>query len=175
MWTYATYDELYHHGIKGQKWGQRRFQYEDGTLTEEGRRRYGSDARKIGKRNFQAQMKRYGSSGFNKNSKVTKVGLKGQKELDESNEGKEYKEMINYLADMKKEAKRVTGSDDPLFELDKEFVKHINDTQDAYNKKAKEIANKYLDEMAGAMLEDLGYENTEASRKWLIKKKIIST
>ena len=34
-------NELYHHGIKGQKWGIRRFQNEDGTLTEEGKRRYG--------------------------------------------------------------------------------------------------------------------------------------
>lgn len=33
--------ELYHHGIKGQKKGQRRFQNPDGTLTEEGRKRYG--------------------------------------------------------------------------------------------------------------------------------------
>lgn len=33
-------DELMHFGIKGQKWGVRRFQNEDGTLTEEGRRRY---------------------------------------------------------------------------------------------------------------------------------------
>lgn len=32
--------ELYHHGIKGQKWGVRRFQNPDGSLTEEGRRRY---------------------------------------------------------------------------------------------------------------------------------------
>lgn len=32
---------LAHYGIKGQQWGQRRFQNEDGTLTEEGRRRYG--------------------------------------------------------------------------------------------------------------------------------------
>lgn len=31
-----------HHGILGQKWGVRRFQNEDGSLTEEGRRRYGS-------------------------------------------------------------------------------------------------------------------------------------
>ena len=29
-----------HHGIKGQEWGVRRFQYEDGSLTPEGRKRY---------------------------------------------------------------------------------------------------------------------------------------
>ena len=33
-------DELYHHGIKGQKWGVRRFQNEDGTRTDAGRQRY---------------------------------------------------------------------------------------------------------------------------------------
>lgn len=32
---------LCHHGIQGQKWGQRRFQNEDGSLTEAGRKRYG--------------------------------------------------------------------------------------------------------------------------------------
>lgn len=34
-------DYLVHHGIKGQKWGVRRFQYEDGTLTPLGRKRLG--------------------------------------------------------------------------------------------------------------------------------------
>lgn len=31
---------LAHHGIKGQKWGVRRYQNEDGTLTEEGKTHY---------------------------------------------------------------------------------------------------------------------------------------
>jgi hypothetical protein len=34
--------ELYHHGIKGQKWGIRRYQYADGSLTPAGKKRYSS-------------------------------------------------------------------------------------------------------------------------------------
>lgn len=33
--------ELYHHGIKGQRWGVRRFQNSDGSLTNAGKSRYG--------------------------------------------------------------------------------------------------------------------------------------
>lgn len=33
-------NELYHHGIKGQKWGVRRYQKPDGTLTKAGEKRY---------------------------------------------------------------------------------------------------------------------------------------
>ena len=40
MWRYNYSNELYHHGIKGQKWGVRRFQNGDGSLTNAGRKRY---------------------------------------------------------------------------------------------------------------------------------------
>ena len=36
-----TTDYLMHHGVKGQKWGRRRYQNPDGTLTAEGKRHYG--------------------------------------------------------------------------------------------------------------------------------------
>ena len=36
-------DFLFHYGIKGQKWGVRRFQNEDGSFTDEGRQHYGLD------------------------------------------------------------------------------------------------------------------------------------
>lgn len=46
--TYYGYEfiresDLAHHGIKGQKWGVRRFQNEDGTWTATGRKRYSSE------------------------------------------------------------------------------------------------------------------------------------
>ena len=41
----TNFEELYHHGIKNQKWGRRRWQNQDGSYTEAGRIHYG-----IGKR-----------------------------------------------------------------------------------------------------------------------------
>lgn len=36
--------ELYHYGIKGQKWGVRRYQNDDGSLTPSGKKRYSDDS-----------------------------------------------------------------------------------------------------------------------------------
>lgn len=58
-------EDLEHHGIKGMKWGVRRYQNEDGSLTDAGKARYGgktdysskdgSALRKIAKSSFMGQ------------------------------------------------------------------------------------------------------------------------
>ena len=49
--TAALHDPNYiaHHGIKGQKWGVRRFQNPDGSLTPEGEKRYQKDIENLKK------------------------------------------------------------------------------------------------------------------------------
>lgn len=39
--------DLYHHGIKGQRWGVRRFQTKDGALTPRGQKRYNKEFEKL--------------------------------------------------------------------------------------------------------------------------------
>lgn len=100
----SQYGYLAHHGIKGQKWGIRRFQNENGTLTPEGMARYGyvvkapnkdlsklSDSKKfrIAKRSF---IKDLYTLGW----KSDKVGndlarLREQDDLKEWGKNKEFK------------------------------------------------------------------------------------
>lgn len=44
MWSYNYSSELYHFGIKGMRWGVRRYQNNDGSLTSTGKKRYSNNS-----------------------------------------------------------------------------------------------------------------------------------
>lgn len=52
MNDYLKTRALYHSGIKGMKWGIRRFQNEDGSLTEEGKTRYNRSSDILNEKNI---------------------------------------------------------------------------------------------------------------------------
>lgn len=44
-------EQLEHHGTKGMKWGERRYQYKDGSLTPAGKKRYAKDVERLKAKN----------------------------------------------------------------------------------------------------------------------------
>ena len=65
---------LKHHGIKGQKWGRRRFQEDDGSLTEAGRKRYGvGDGDNDGNKTPNNLLPAPSSSGIASNKKISEL------------------------------------------------------------------------------------------------------
>ena len=62
-------DHLEHHGILGMKWGVRRYQNKDGSLTEAGRKRRGEDAKKLGEIKSDIAYNTYNQYAWRKASK----------------------------------------------------------------------------------------------------------
>lgn len=56
-YNYTDYDILIHYGIKGQKWGIRRYQNEDGTLTSAGKKRAAKQERKAARKEEKAAIR----------------------------------------------------------------------------------------------------------------------
>ena len=127
------YGYLIHHGIKGQKWGIRRFQNPDGSLTTEGIRRYGVYSQ-------HKQIANKFDSMTNKMSK-NKSLLKDKEFMDEykkagadwENELKKYKDK-----DYRKSIK--TGK--KLEKYGKDFIDKISSQKPT--SKAKEIGKKVV-------------------------------
>lgn len=87
-------DFLAHHGIKGQKWGVRRFQNSDGSLTPEGEKRYGTKEERMRARE-KSKEDRARSKELKSSLKSAKKTYKQQKLkeklLEENNIAKIYK------------------------------------------------------------------------------------
>lgn len=75
--SYNPYNELYHYGIKGQRWGIRRFQNPDGTLTEAGRKRVRRNEIRIDK--AKVKSKRYAARAATNRMKSDKYDMKKTK------------------------------------------------------------------------------------------------
>lgn len=93
---------LIHHGIKGQKWGVRRYQNDDGTLTSEGQKRYYGHVEATNKGAYRykdvAKSANMIRKDINSDFKREKLDLKNKKKTGEISKY-EYKNAVNSLKD----------------------------------------------------------------------------
>ena len=87
---YKQQDYLEHHGILGQKWGIRRFQNKDGSLTSQGKKRYDTgkaelseDAKKLKNSDKYNDLKTVHDAWTKSYDKLYKVGVNGKDFEDE--------------------------------------------------------------------------------------------
>lgn len=135
-------NELYHFGVKGMKWGVRRYQNKDGTLTDKGKKRYSDEYKK--------EMIKY-----QKDSLATARSLNVaayNKTADEYNNGKIKK--FNETHD----SKSPTYMDDYAKQFEQDYRRNFDKMKlhemenNKHYQKAKKICDKYglleFDELA---------------------------
>ena len=103
--------ELYHHGILGQKWGQRRFQNEDGTYTEEGQIRRRKEDRYSADERRKRELAKKPSSELS-NKELRELNERYNLESQRKNYEKKGKSYVGLLANKLKEqsAQAIAGA-----------------------------------------------------------------
>lgn len=86
MTSYGLPLYLYHHGIKGMRWGIRRFQKKDGSLTNAGKERYSDDSdQKTGKKiSYNKFIRKYNQKVYGKNERTRAISEEEAKSFDDN-------------------------------------------------------------------------------------------
>lgn len=130
---YCNY--LAHHGIIGQRWGKRRFQNEDGSLTPEGKLRYSNKLQKDIAGSFKNQVKIHNKTAKINNPKLHEINAKYSSEQIDVMRNHPTKADLDYVREVNKSWKHdyetvaydMFGKDNPMWD------KKILDLSFGYN------------------------------------------
>ena len=180
MWQYNDTNELYHFGIKGQKWGIRRYQNEDGSLTPAGKKRYGKMSNDELQKTLYKQVKKARADQSNwsnqwnvnntigKNSKA--VEDRYREDLQKYRSSDKYKRAVKKMSELDKKAEKGAIDRDQYDKQYKKIQKSIYspdlDTSVRYTDNGRKYSEAYLkkygNDLNVAYLKDLGYDDATA-------------
>lgn len=170
---FVSEDDLYHWGIKGMKWGVRRYQNPDGSLTTAGRKRYmnpDGTLNEKGKKKFGNKESGGESSGSSKTSSSTPSAAKIASDMSDS----DLQARVNRLRneDAYRDLSKKLGYDEPKTELDIQIAqmekqkKYLELQRDIKNLTPKKISKgkKLMETLMNKVIEPAA---TSAGKKLL--------
>jgi len=162
---------LCHHGIKGQKWGVRRYQNEDGSLTEAGKKEFKNAVDQYRRTKNIKKLTPFRSElnqrvlQTKEYKELQKFDYNGEHEYENKHYGKKYKRGIDYypiprVYDYDKKAKTIyelSDSNKQKFRNDvANFNKAFDKAWDDVVNKADSIYNDYLGDISNERVFPLG-------------------
>jgi hypothetical protein len=145
--------ELYHWGIKGMKWGERRYQNKDGTLTAAGKRRYNRDADEKGYDKTSSTGARYKVVGEGKKARNERFNADADRWVREDLERS--KRLGEESTNLARNAKNLTDSVSRMSKKPKMDLSNMTD---------KEMRDQINRAMLERQYNDLFAEPTKAAR-----------
>lgn len=145
-------DELYHWGVKGMKWGVRRYQNKDGTLTSAGQKRYDRDQRensgkKKGNKVGQADPNRWVKEDMERSKRLADSSKQLTNELKNAND-KAIKNAPKKQMDLSNMSDKELRDQINRAFLEKQYNDMFNPPQVS---KGREFAGKLLDSAGTAL------------------------